>query len=219
DSKDPELAPVIAVAPGLHDYLDAESRDHFARLRELLDDVGIGYEVNPRLVRGLDYYSRTVFEWVTDRLGAQDAICSGGRYDALVEQLGGRPTPAIGWALGVERLIALLAEEGVDVPPRAPEAYLVRVGEKAERAGFRLSAQLRDALPDIDLVLHCGGGSFKSQLKKADRSGARFALILGDDEVANESATLKPLRTDEPQRPIPWSALADELKTLRRHNP
>ncbi|HET7370071.1 MAG TPA: ATP phosphoribosyltransferase regulatory subunit, partial [Gammaproteobacteria bacterium] len=203
----------------LHEYLDDESRDHFARLRELLDDTGIEYDVNPRLVRGLDYYSRTVFEWVTDRLGAQDAICSGGRYDALVEQLGGRPTPAIGWALGVERLIALLAEEGVDVPPRAPKAYLVRVGEAAERAGFKLAAQLRDALPDIDMVLHCGGGSFKSQLKKADRSGAQVALILGDDEVANESVTLKPLRTDGPQRSIGWAALADEIKTLRRHNP
>ncbi|HET7569790.1 MAG TPA: histidine--tRNA ligase [Gammaproteobacteria bacterium] len=218
DSKDPALAPLIAAAPSLQDHLDAESRAHFEALCRLLDEIGIAYDINPRLVRGLDYYSRTVFEWVTDRLGAQDAICSGGRYDALVEQLGGRPTPAIGWALGVERLIALLAEEGVETPPRAPDVYLVRVGEAAERAGFRLAAQLRDAVPDLALILNCGGGSFKSQLKKADRSGAGFALILGDDEVANESATLKPLRTDEAQRPVAWAALADELKRLRSND-
>lgn len=212
DSKDPALAPVIAAAPSLHDHLDAESQAHFGRLCELLDDIGVSYSVNPRLVRGLDYYSRTVFEWVTDRLGAQDAICSGGRYDALVEQLGGKPTPAIGWALGVERLIALLAEEGVEVGPNDPDVYLVRVGETAERAGFTLAAELRRALPDMRLVVHCGGGSFKSQLKKADRSGARHAVILGDDEAANQSAMLKPLRTDESQRQVGWFDLADELK-------
>lgn len=211
DSKDPALAPVIAAAPSLHDYLDSGSREHFEALCALLDAIGIEYRINPRLVRGLDYYSRTVFEWVTDRLGAQDAVCSGGRYDGLVEQLGGQPTPAIGWALGMERLIALLDEEGVEVAPRVPDVYLVRVGDAAERAGFRLAATLRDALPALGLVLHCGGGSFKSQLKKADRSGARLALILGDDEVAREEAALKPLRNDQPQVNVAWTGLAEAV--------
>lgn len=218
DSKDPVLAPLIAAAPSLHDHLDAASREHFDALGALLDDAGVEHTVNPRLVRGLDYYSRTVFEWITDRLGAQDAVCSGGRYDGLVEQLGGAPTPAIGWALGVERLIALLEAENAAIEAPRPDVYLVRVGDAAGRAGFRLAARLRDALPALSLVLHCGGGSFKSQLKKADRSGARYALILGDDEVAREQAGLKPLRRDAPQETVAWPKLADRLQNLLAAN-
>ncbi len=218
DSKDPALAPLIEGAPSFAEHLDSESAEHFAALLEKLDDIGIEYRINPRLVRGLDYYSRTVFEWVTDRLGAQNAICSGGRYDALLEQLGGRGAPAIGWALGVERLVALMAAEDEAPSARAPDVYMVRVGEAAERAAFKLAARLREALADLRLVVNCGGGSFKSQLKRADRSGARFALILGEQEVVQEAAMLKPLRTDESQHAVAFTALVDKFRQLLREN-
>ncbi|HEX6550171.1 MAG TPA: ATP phosphoribosyltransferase regulatory subunit, partial [Gammaproteobacteria bacterium] len=184
---------------------------HFEELKSLLDRADVAYQVNPRLVRGLDYYSRTVFEWVTDRLGAQDAVCSGGRYDGLVTQLGGRPSPAIGFAMGVERLVALMDEEGVPVPDFSPHVYLVRVGKDAEHAGFVLAERLRDALPGLRLVMDCSGGSFGNQLKRADKSGARVAIILGDEEVRHSRAALKPLRNDAEQIELDWDSLAARL--------
>ncbi|MDQ2068712.1 histidine--tRNA ligase [Natronospira bacteriovora] len=211
DSKNPDLADIIAGAPSILDHLDPESEAHFAGLRQRLDAQGIDYTVNPRLVRGLDYYSRTVFEWTTDRLGAQDAVCSGGRYDFLVSQLGGRHVPAVGWALGMERLIALLALD--EAPRRAtlPHAYLVMVGEAAEDIGFVLGERLRDQVAGLRLLAHCGGGSFKSQLKKADRSGADFALILGESEVESGEVAVKPLRSGDEQFHCSHEALAEFL--------
>jgi histidyl-tRNA synthetase len=210
DSKEPRMRELIAGAPSLLEHLDPESQAHFDRLQQLLTDTGIVYKVNPRLVRGLDYYTRTVFEWVTDRLGAQDAVCSGGRYDGLVAQLGGKPAPATGFAMGMERLVALM-EEGAAVPVSQPHAYLVRVGEAAERAGFKLAEALREALPGLRLVMDGGGGGFGSQLKRADKSGAQVALVLGDDEVSASRVALKPLRGGE-QEQVAWSALAARLK-------
>ncbi|HET7922589.1 MAG TPA: histidine--tRNA ligase [Gammaproteobacteria bacterium] len=211
DSKLPQVQDVVAGAPSLAEHLDEESRRHFEELRALLDAAGIAYSVNPRLVRGLDYYSRTVFEWITDRLGAQDAVCSGGRYDGLVAQLGGRPAPAVGFAMGVERLVALMEAEGVAAPDAAPHVYLVRVGAAAERAGFLLAERLRDALPGLRLVLDCSGGSFGNQLKRADRSGARYALIVGEQEAAAGRAALKPLRDATEQIEFEWDALAAHM--------
>ena len=214
DSKHPAVQPLLADAPSLPDHLDDESRAHFDGLCARLDDAGVAYTLNPRLVRGLDYYSRTVFEWTTDRLGAQDAVCSGGRYDGLVELLGGKPTPAVGWALGVERLVALLELAGIDAPDAAPDAYVVAVGEAAAREAARLAETLRDALPAARIVQHCGGGGFKNQLKRADKSGARVALILGDDEVAAGTVALKPLRDDTAQTTIARDALVAELARI-----
>ncbi len=201
---------LIEAAPKLMDHLDDESRAHFDALCALLDDAGVVYQINPRLVRGLDYYSRTVFEWVTDRLGAQGTVCAGGRYDGLVEQLGGRPTPAVGFALGLERLVALL--EGRELPDTTtPHAYLLLAGEAAERAGRTLAERLRDALPQLRLLVHCGGGSFKSQMKKADRSGARLALILGEDEMLAGNIAIKDLRGTGEQQHVKQDELAGEL--------
>ena len=211
DSKDPGTRKLVEQAPNLLDHLDKESRAHFDVLKTLLEDVGVPYVVNPRLVRGLDYYSRTVFEWVTTRLGAQDAVCSGGRYDGLVAQLGGKPTPAIGFAMGVERLVALMEEEGVPVTDMAPHVYLVRVGEQAERTGLRLAEQLREALPELRLIMDCGGGGFGNQLKRADKSGARVALVLGEDEVRAAQVGFKPLRNNAEQVKLPWAAVAARL--------
>lgn len=214
DSKNPAMGDLIAGAPSLVDHLDDASRAHFETLCGLLKDAGLSYQLNPRLVRGLDYYSRTVFEWTTDRLGAQDAVCSGGRYDGLVELLGGKPTPAVGWALGVERLVALLEQtEGLPAAPR-PDAYFVLAGEAAGREGLRLAERLRDALPGLRLVMHAGGGSFKSQLKKADRSGARYALIMGEAELARGEVAVKPLREAGEQHSVAWDALAGTLERL-----
>ena len=194
DSKNPAMQGLIEAAPRLADHLDLESQAHFAALRALLDAAGVTYRVNPRLVRGLDYYSRTVFEWVTDRLGAQGTVCAGGRYDGLVEYLGGRPTPAVGFALGMERLVALRAD--LDVRPDAPavHAYLVLVGETAQCQGPVLAERLRDAVPGLRLQVNCGGGSFKGQFKRADRSGAAWALIVGEDEARSGRIGIKPLR-------------------------
>jgi len=211
DSKDPALAPLIAAAPDLHADLDAESRAHFDGLRALLDAAGAAYRVEPRLVRGLDYYTHTVFEFVTDRLGAQDAICSGGRYDGLVEQLGGSPTPAVGWALGLERVVALVEAQGRVRPPPPVDLFVATLGERAELAAAGLIERLRDALPQARIVVNRGGGGMKAQLKRADRSGARFALLLGDDELDAGSAALKPLRSDAAQLPIPFAELATAL--------
>ncbi|MCM2311807.1 MAG: histidine--tRNA ligase [Steroidobacteraceae bacterium] len=211
DTKNPAMREVVAAAPVITDYLDDESAAHFASLRAQLDGAGIEYVVNPRLVRGLDYYSRTVFEWVTTDLGSQDAVCSGGRYDGLVAQLGGTPAPAIGWALGEERIVELLRLQGRAGNDTAPHVYLALAGTSAEAVGLRLAESLRDAVPGLRIETHCGGGSFKSQLKRADRSGASHAVILGDDEVAQQVATLKPLREEAGQRQVPLTALAAEL--------
>jgi len=211
DSKNPAMREIVAGAPLITDYLDEESAAHFATLRARLDDAGIAYVVNPRLVRGLDYYSRTVFEWITTDLGSQDAVCSGGRYDGLVAQLGGDATPAIGWALGEERIVELLRLQGRAGDGAAPHVYLALAGAAAEATGLKLAESLRDAVPGLRIETHCGGGSFKSQLKRADRSGAGHAVILGDDEVAQREATLKPLREDSGQRRVPFAELAAEL--------
>ncbi|MAA63901.1 MAG: histidine--tRNA ligase [Alteromonadaceae bacterium] len=216
DSKSVDTQKLLDDAPSLEDFLDDDSRNHFAGLKARLDLAGIEYIVNPRLVRGLDYYGKTVFEWVTESLGAQGTVCAGGRYDGLVEQLGGKPTKGVGFAMGVERLILML--ETLDLVPgtvgAGADIYVMGMGEAGEAAALKVSEDLRDALTERTIVSHCGAGSFKSQMKKADRSGARYALILGDNEVSSGTVSLKPLRTEEEQRSIPQDALAEELKTL-----
>ncbi|MFZ1642072.1 MAG: histidine--tRNA ligase [Candidatus Contendobacter sp.] len=194
DSKNPAMRAVVAEAPVLLDHLDAESQTHFEELRALLDTAGIAYEINPRLVRGLDYYCKTVFEWVTDTLGAQGTICAGGRYDGLLEQLDGPATPGVGFAMGLERLVAMLAAAGQPGADANPHAYLIMVGDAAQRRGLALAERLRDQLPALRLRMNCGGGGFKAQFRRADHSGARFALILGEDEIAAGAVAIKPLR-------------------------
>jgi histidyl-tRNA synthetase len=211
DSKNPAMAGLIAGAPRLVDHLDDDSRRHFDRFLELLEASGIPAEVDPRLVRGLDYYTRTVFEWRTSALGSQDALCSGGRYDGLVEQLGGDPTPAIGWALGIERVVGLMQATGLEAPGQAPAAYLVLAGERAERAGLALAERLRDAMPGAGIVANMEGGSFKAQLKRADRSGASVALIIGEDEATRGVAAVKWLRTEAAQQEWTWDELPRRL--------
>jgi len=216
DSKNPAMRELIEAAPQIVEHLDVDSRAHFEGLKRHLDACGIAYTVNPRLVRGLDYYTRTVFEWTTDALGSQDAVCSGGRYDGLVAQLGGEPTPAIGWALGIERVTELMRESGVTAPGQAPQVYVVLVGDAAQAAGLALVERWRDALPGLRITAHLGGGSFKSQLKRADRSGAELAVIIGDDEVARQSAAIKPLRSDSQQEDCPWHDIPARIgATLR----
>lgn len=192
DSKNPDMQALIAEAPKLMAHLGAESMVHFEGVQQTLRDVGVPYTINSRLVRGLDYYNLTVFEWVTDRLGAQGTVCAGGRYDGLVEQLGGKPTPGCGYAMGVERLIALIRDMGGDPAPAGVDVYFVYQGEAASRLAPRVAERLRDQ--SIDVLFHCGGGSFKAQMKKADASGAHFAVIIGDDEAAAGEVTLKYLR-------------------------
>jgi histidyl-tRNA synthetase len=199
DSKNPAVRELIANAPLLSGYLDDESRAHFDRVQQLLSDVGVAFTLNPRLVRGLDYYSRTVFEWLTDRLGAQSAICSGGRYDGLVAHLGGRDTPAVGWALGIERIVELARAEGVDGAEPAADAYLIAAGDAPRRRGFELAERLRDRLPGLKLSIGSPAAGFKAQLRRADKSGARYALILGEAEIAADRIAVKPLREDRPQ--------------------
>ena len=194
DSKNPATQALLDGAPALEDYLDEESARDFARLCDLLRSAGVPFEINPRLVRGLDYYNKTVFEWVTARLGAQGTVCAGGRYDGLVEQLGGKSTPAVGFAMGMERLVLLLGEAGHEVAGQQVDAYVVAVGEEAQQAALTAVEALRDQLPALGIVQHTGGGSFKSQMKKADRSGAGVALIWGEDEVVSQTVTVKPLR-------------------------
>nr|WP_256737569.1 histidine--tRNA ligase [Pseudomonas sp. dw_358] len=215
DTKHPETQAVLINAPKLADYLDEESRVHFEGLKARLDAVGIPYVINPKLVRGLDYYSKTVFEWVTDKLGAQGTVCAGGRYDGLVEQMGGKPTPGVGFAMGIERLILLLEtlEQVPDSIARQVDVYLCAFGEAAELAGLALAERVRDQLPGLRLQVNAGAGSFKSQFKKADKSGALFALILGDDEMAARQIGVKPLRGQGEQLNIAWDALAEHLAT------
>ncbi len=211
DSKNPDMQSLIQGAPTLDEHLDTESADHFAALREILDGAEIEYTVNPRLVRGLDYYGKTVFEWISNQLGAQGTVCAGGRYDGLVEHHGASATPAVGFAIGLERLIELANFE--NIPNNAPHIYLLISGEQAIKPGMLLAEQLRNQIPSIKILSHCGGGSFKSQFKKADKSGAQLALILGEDELQKNQLTIKYLRTNEPQTVINWSELANFLST------
>jgi histidyl-tRNA synthetase len=212
DSKNPDMAAVIAAAPSLTDHLDPESAAHFATLRAHLTSAGIDFVVNPRLVRGLDYYSRTVFEWVTTDLGSQDAVCSGGRYDGLVAQLGGEPTPAIGWALGQERIVELMRLQQLVPEAGQTDVYVVLAGAEAEALGLELAENLRDAAPALRVETNCGGGSFKSQLKRADRSGARYAVIVGDAEASRRVVALKALRGEAGQREVTFEELGAELQ-------
>ncbi|MDP5210069.1 histidine--tRNA ligase [Microbulbifer sp. 2205BS26-8] len=213
DSKSAQTQELLTNAPCLLDFLDEESTVHLTRLRELLDAAQVRYEINSALVRGLDYYGKTVFEWVTGSLGAQGTVCAGGRYDGLVEQMGGKPTPAVGFGLGVERLVLMLEALGALPKTLAQQvdAYLVAVGD-VQSAALAAAEKLRDELPWLRLQAHCGGGSFKSQMKKADKSSANFALIIGEDEAANGQITVKFLRSDRPQQTLAPGALAALLR-------
>jgi histidyl-tRNA synthetase len=216
DSKNPDMQAIVAAAPLMLDFLDEESSEHFQSLKGLLDAAGVAYTVNPRLVRGLDYYSRTVFEWVTDALGSQGAVCSGGRYDGLVEKLGGKPTPAVGWAMGIERFVALYEACGGEAPADDADVYIVAVGDNTLEQAFAIAEQLRDEVTGIKVEVNLGGGSFKSQLKRADKSNAAFALILGEQEIAEKKAGLKPLRSTEDQSSVAFDDLPATLAGLLR---
>ncbi|KMW72878.1 histidine--tRNA ligase [Photorhabdus luminescens subsp. luminescens] len=215
DSKNPEVQQLLNDAPELVDYLDAESKEHFDSLCALLDGVGIKYRINQRLVRGLDYYNRTVFEWVTTALGAQGTVCAGGRYDGLVEQLGGRPTPAVGFAMGMERLVLLVQEinPAFAAERSVADVYLASFGEGSQQAALVLAEQVRDTLPQLRLMMNHGGGNFKKQLGRADKQGAKIALILGEDEVRSGQVAIKDLRTGE-QQTLPQSEIAAHLAEL-----
>jgi histidyl-tRNA synthetase len=219
DSKSPQTQALLAEAPGILEFLDDESRAHLDGLQQGLSDLGIPYQLNQRLVRGLDYYTRGVFEWTTTQLGAQGTVCAGGRYDGLVEQLGGSKTPAVGWASGVERLILLLDAQQAELPDHAAQVYFCWLGEAAQRAALKLAEELRDRLPGLRMVLHAGGGKLQAQLKRADRSGARLALILGDNEAAESRIQVKSLRSEESQQSIVgWPELAGTLAGLLNLN-
>jgi histidyl-tRNA synthetase len=215
DSKDANTQSLLDAAPVLLDYLDEESRDHFEALKSMLDAVGIQYQVNSRLVRGLDYYGKTAFEWVTDKLGAQSTVCAGGRYDGLVEQLGGKSTPAVGFGIGLERLVLLL--QAIDVIPQGlnqqTDVYLVAVGD-VQISALQLAECIRDELPFVRVLTNCGGGNFKSQMKKADKSGADIALILGEDEAASAKITIKFLRENIEQLTLPFDEAIEYLQSL-----
>lgn len=217
DSKNPAMQEMIEGAPQLIDCLDDESREDFEQLCAYLDSVGIAYQLNPRLVRGLDYYNKVVFEWVTDKLGSQGTVCAGGRYDGLVEQLGGKDTPAVGFAMGMERLISLVSEQDPQIDIH-PHAVLVMMGDNARSKGLALAEKLRNETTELRLSTVCGGGSFKSQMKKADKSQAQVALILADDEIATDSLTIKYLRTDSEQgsqqQTLPVEQVMDILRGL-----
>ena len=218
DSKNPDMQALIGSAPSLLASIDEESAEHFAVLGDLLDANGVDYEINPRLVRGLDYYNRTVFEWITDRLGAQGTICAGGRYDDLVAQVGGKPTPAVGFAMGIERILELSEFSSAELNTNSPRIYQVMVGDAALKNGLRLAERLRDKIPALRLLMHCGGGSFKSQFKKADKSQADYALILGVDEVEKNTVQIKPLREDKEQYEISQDNLVHEITSLLGDN-
>ncbi len=211
DSKNPGMQTLIEAAPKLMDYLDQESLDHFDQLKAQLTRLGIEFTINTRLVRGLDYYCKTVFEWVTDELGAQGTVCAGGRYDGLVEQLGGRATTAAGFAMGIERLLSLMEDQGVEVDDGL-DVYLALQGEQAEFHGLILAEQIRNQWPALTLQVNCGGGGFKSQMKKADKSNARVALILGEDEVNNNTVSLKHLRQQIDQKTINQTEIVSVLR-------
>ena len=213
DTKNQALQDVLDGAPKLLDYLDDESREHFAQLCSLLDAVGIQYEINPKLVRGLDYYNKTVFEWVTSALGAQGTVCGGGRYDGLVEQLGGHATSGVGFAMGLERLVLLVQEVNKSIPIKsAVDIYVVYQGEGTTLAAFQLAEKLRSELPHLSTMLHCSGGNFKKQFKRADKSGATLALVLGESEVQNNQVVVKHLLGTAEQQTIDVANLIEHVK-------
>lgn len=212
DTKNPDMQALVEAAPKLMDYLGEESLKHFEGVQAILKDAGIHARVNPRLVRGLDYYNLTVFEWVTDQLGAQGTVCAGGRYDGLIAQLGGKPAPACGFAMGVERLLALWKDQGNEALAVAPDVYLVAQGDVAGRFAFRVAEELRGS--GFDVLQHCGGGSFKSQMKRADGSGAPLAVIIGDDEASAGVVSLKPLRAAGEQQKVALADLAEAVNNL-----
>ncbi len=214
DTKNPALKEIVEGAPKLIDHLDEESLTHFNLLKSYLDDAGIAYVVNSNLVRGLDYYNKTVFEWVTTELGAQGTVCAGGRYDGLVEQIGGKPVPASGFAMGLERLMSLLIDKSLVEANKMANIFMVMVGESALRPGMVIAEQMRDSFSGLKVQMNCGGGSFKSQFKKADKSGADIALVLAEDEVANQQVTIKYLRVDKPQEVVSWAALHDKVAEI-----
>ena len=215
DTKNQALQEVLNDAPKLLDYLDEESRTHFATLCQLLDDMGIAYEVNPKLVRGLDYYNKTVFEWVTSSLGAQGTVCGGGRYDGLVEQLGGHAAPGVGFAMGLERLVLLVQEVNAAVPvANTVDVYLVYSGEGATLNAFQLAETIRSALPQVRVMTHCSGGKFQKQFKRADKVDAKLALVIGESEVAEKTVVVKNLRSSAEQVTI---SQADIIETLTKH--
>jgi histidyl-tRNA synthetase len=217
DSKAASMQQVIAGAPSFHDFLGDESRAHFERLRSYLDALGVRHEVNPRLVRGLDYYSHTVFEWISDQLGAQGTVCAGGRYDGLVELQGGRPWPGIGFAMGEERLVELMRAKGGE-NVTAPHIYMVLVGEEATPHGLKIAEALRSDLPSLRILSNLGAGSFKTQFKRADRSGAELALVLGEEEIERSMVTIKPLRAEGLQQHIAFQELQKWLTDWLRRN-
>lgn len=213
DSKNPQVQALLQDAPVLGDYFGEQTQAHFEGLKALLTSAGIDFEINPRLVRGLDYYNLTVFEWVTESLGAQGTVCGGGRYDGLVEQLGGQATPAVGFAMGMERLVLLLDTlNQVDAQPALADVYLAMMGDNSQVAGFALAEQLRDQVPGLRVMSHCGGGNFKKQLKRADKSGAGIALILGEDEIARGQVTVKYLRGQGEQQTLAVNDMIEQLK-------
>lgn len=220
DSRNPDMAELIGGAPEVAEFLEPESADHFAELQALLIEIGMDFSVNPRLVRGLDYYSRTVFEFLTDRLGAQNAVCAGGRYDGLVEQLGGPPTPAIGWAMGIERVLELAR---LPDSAEADGAYLVLLGGgDVVRAGLKLAEMLRNECPGLPVQMHCGGGGARAQMRHASRSGARYALVIGERELDGGTVGLKDLREEGEQKDVPIEELSRALRgpsdrTIRDH--
>ncbi len=216
DSKNPALTELLTHAPSIIDHLDEASEAHFERLKKLLDAMHIPYIINPRLVRGLDYYSKTVFEWTTRELGSQGTVCGGGRYDGLVEQLGSKQTPACGFGMGMERVLSLMEAQGITQNAPPPEYFLMMIGDNAQLTGMQLAEQLRDQISDLRLICNCGGGSFKAQIKRADKSAARYALIIGDDEVKMKTIAIKPLRDREAQQiSLPQTELAMTILSQR----
>lgn len=214
DSKNPEMKKLIDEAPILLDYLDSESEEHFNKLKNILSDAGVDFQVNPKLVRGLDYYNRTVFEWETDVLGSQGAVCSGGRYDGLIEKIGGKSTPAIGWAMGMERLVSLFEYSNDKINKISPHIYIAIDGDEAQKKAFQISEELRELNPKIRIQLNMGGGSFKSQLKRADKSNSNYAIIIGLDELKNDYLSLKSLRRNQEQVTIPFSKINELTKII-----
>jgi len=214
DTKNPDMKDIVDGAPKLIDHLDAESQEHFDIVKSHLEDIGIPFVINPNLVRGLDYYNRTVFEWVTTELGAQGTVCAGGRYDGLVEQIGGKATPAVGFAMGIERLVALLIDKNKVPSIAKADLYIVTVGDNVSRPGLVISEMVRDAFPDVNVQMNCGGGSFKSQFKKADKSGAKYAIVMGEQEIEDKVVAVKPLRVEGEQQTVEWESLITHLETL-----
>jgi histidyl-tRNA synthetase len=219
DSKNPAMQEMLAAAPLLKDHLDDESHVHFERVEALLSDAGVAYTINPRLVRGLDYYTRTVFEWVTDQLGAQSAVCSGGRYDGLVAQLGGRATPAVGWALGIERIVELMKLASTTPESGEADVFVACVGDDARRLGFGFAERLRSLDPDLRVQFGLATAGLKAQMRRADRSGAEYALIVGEDEARAGEVTVKALRSDAAQERMTLETFAERMLRSRQVKP